>query len=62
MLRRCKSFDCSNVFLRFTRTVSALFSYFTMTLIMIFLIVACFKRRLDLDVFVVFEHFYNLMI
>ena len=26
-LRKCKSLDCSNVFLRFTRSVSALFSY-----------------------------------
>ena len=35
VLRKCKSFDCSTAFLRFTRTVSALFSYFMMTLIMI---------------------------
>ena len=34
MWRKCKSLDCSNVFLRFTRTVSALFSYFMMTFIM----------------------------
>ena len=34
MLRKYKPLDCSNVFVRFTRTVSALFSYFMMTLIM----------------------------
>ena len=56
MLRKCKSFDCSNAFLWFTRTVSALFSYFMMTLIMICWNVACFKDRW-ICMSVVFVHF-----
>ena len=42
----CKSLDCLNVLPRFTRTVSATFSYFMMTLIMICRIVSCFTRTL----------------
>ena len=62
MMHKCKSLDCLKVLPRFTRTVSATFSYFMMTLIMICRIVSCFTRTLDLYVCVVFVPFYDFTI